>query len=256
MPEAWLRHDPLRVKNGERETAVSHTQGCPARLRRRYAGARSDEPEGAAGRAQARAIGTDAHWRSAIGARAWRRRRSPAPWSASRGRRGAARRSGDRLATSRGPASSRPHRAQARQQRGGGRPHWALPVGKAGPCRRASDLSVILRELGRLDEAITAAERAIALRPGHARAHTNLGNLLRQRGRLADAARAHATAVQAGSAERRPRTPISPTRSSPRIVRGKRWRPATGRSPWLPDSPKPRASEPKPCSDWAGMPRP
>ena len=59
-----------------------------------------------------------------------------------------------------------------------------------------SDLSAVLRELGRLDEAIAAAERAIAHSPGHARAHTNLGNLLRQKGRLADAARAHATAVR------------------------------------------------------------
>ncbi len=47
-----------------------------------------------------------------------------------------------------------------------------------------SNLGEALRRMGRLSEAVAACERALVLKPELAEAHNNLGNALREEGRL------------------------------------------------------------------------
>lgn len=58
------------------------------------------------------------------------------------------------------------------------------------------NLAVVLGELRRLDEAIEAGRRCIALQPTHAEAHSILGNLYRNAGRNADAIAAYAASLE------------------------------------------------------------
>ena len=58
-----------------------------------------------------------------------------------------------------------------------------------------SNLAVALQAEGRVDDATTHYERAIALRPDYAPAYNNLGTALRAKGRLADAAAAYQHAI-------------------------------------------------------------
>jgi tetratricopeptide (TPR) repeat protein len=60
-------------------------------------------------------------------------------------------------------------------------------VQNAGNAAAHSNLGNALRELGRIDEAITHCEHAIALQPDLAEAHNNLGNALIEQGRLDEA---------------------------------------------------------------------
>jgi len=50
-----------------------------------------------------------------------------------------------------------------------------------------SNLGITLKELGRFDEALASYTQAIALKPDFAEAHSNLGNTLKEMGRLEDA---------------------------------------------------------------------
>ena len=59
-----------------------------------------------------------------------------------------------------------------------------------------SNLGIVLQSTGRLDAAIDAYRRAIAIDPNHANAHSNLGVLLRATGRPADAEAAYRTAIR------------------------------------------------------------
>ena len=54
----------------------------------------------------------------------------------------------------------------------------------------------MLRDQGRLDEAIAACKRAIALKPDLAEAHNNLGNALKDQGRLDEALACFRRAVE------------------------------------------------------------
>ncbi|MDX1482960.1 MAG: tetratricopeptide repeat protein [Alphaproteobacteria bacterium] len=60
----------------------------------------------------------------------------------------------------------------------------------------AANLSVSLREVGRLDDAIAAGKKATALHPQFAEAHCNLGVALRTKGDLAGAAVSYRRALQ------------------------------------------------------------
>ena len=59
-----------------------------------------------------------------------------------------------------------------------------------------SNLGIIFKALGRVDEAVAAYEQAIAIDPDHANAYNNLGVLLRAQGRNADAEAAYRTATR------------------------------------------------------------
>lgn len=59
-----------------------------------------------------------------------------------------------------------------------------------------NNLGFALQEQGRLDEAIEACAKAIALKPDHADAYNNMGNALRKQGRLDQAAKAYGTALK------------------------------------------------------------
>jgi len=63
-----------------------------------------------------------------------------------------------------------------------------------------SDLGACLCELGRLDEAITACELALALKPDHAPAHTNLGIVFEAQNKSEAAVAAHRRAIAADPA--------------------------------------------------------
>ena len=58
-----------------------------------------------------------------------------------------------------------------------------------------SNLGNILRENGRIDEAVAACREAIAINPGLPEAHTNLGNALKDRRELNDAIAAYRQAI-------------------------------------------------------------
>ena len=91
------------------------------------------------------------------------------------------------------PACSRTNRGAAtrpsRSSRGASR--WCPTTPTA-----HSNLGIVLQAHGRLDEAIVAYRRAIALDPGHANAHSNLGVLLRATGKPVEAEAAYRTAIR------------------------------------------------------------
>jgi tetratricopeptide (TPR) repeat protein len=58
-----------------------------------------------------------------------------------------------------------------------------------------SNLGVTLQELGRLDEALASYNQAIALKPDYAEAHNNLGGALQELGRLKEAAASYTQAI-------------------------------------------------------------
>jgi Tfp pilus assembly protein PilF len=58
-----------------------------------------------------------------------------------------------------------------------------------------SNLSNVLRDLGQLDEAVTAARQAISLRPDYAQAHNNLANALKGKGQLDEAIASYLHAI-------------------------------------------------------------
>ena len=58
-----------------------------------------------------------------------------------------------------------------------------------------SNLGNALQDLGRLDEAVAAYNQAIRFKPDFAEAHSNLGNALKNLGRLDDAIAAHNSAI-------------------------------------------------------------
>ena len=62
--------------------------------------------------------------------------------------------------------------------------------------RLINNLGVVLWDHGRLDEAIAAYNRAIALRPDLAEAHNNLGIALKDEGRLDEALACFRRAVE------------------------------------------------------------
>jgi predicted O-linked N-acetylglucosamine transferase (SPINDLY family)/SAM-dependent methyltransferase len=59
-----------------------------------------------------------------------------------------------------------------------------------------SDLGVVFKDLGELDDAQAACERAIALKPGFHPAHSNLGNIFKALGRFEDAADCYIRAIE------------------------------------------------------------
>jgi protein O-GlcNAc transferase len=59
-----------------------------------------------------------------------------------------------------------------------------------------SDLGVVLKDLGELDDAQAACERAIVLKPGFHPAHNNLGNIYKALGRFDDAADCYIRAIE------------------------------------------------------------
>ena len=58
-----------------------------------------------------------------------------------------------------------------------------------------SNLGITLKNLGRLDDAAASYGKAIAIKPAHADAHSNLGNTLKELGRLEDAAASYSKAI-------------------------------------------------------------
>lgn len=88
-------------------------------------------------------------------------------------------------------------RAQARRLRGAGRLEEAARAlrAAAGPAEVHNDLAVVLRELGRPEEAEAHFRRAVALAPGFAPYHANLGQTLMMRGRADEAVEAFRRAV-------------------------------------------------------------
>jgi tetratricopeptide (TPR) repeat protein len=58
------------------------------------------------------------------------------------------------------------------------------------------NLANVLRESGKIDEAIAHYSKALEINPNHARAHNNLGIALAQKGRLDDAAYHHSQAIR------------------------------------------------------------
>ncbi len=58
-----------------------------------------------------------------------------------------------------------------------------------------SNLGITLKNLGRLDDAAASYGKAIAINPAHADAHSNLGNTLKELGRLEDAAASYSKAI-------------------------------------------------------------
>ena len=58
-----------------------------------------------------------------------------------------------------------------------------------------SDLGIILRELGKLDESEKSFRQAITLKPDFAAAHSNLGNTLQELGRLDESESSHRKAI-------------------------------------------------------------
>jgi Flp pilus assembly protein TadD len=68
-------------------------------------------------------------------------------------------------------------------------------VTEAPDARKWSDLGVILKALGRHDDAIAAYRRALALSPAEFTPHYNLANLLRDRGQKADAEASYLQAI-------------------------------------------------------------
>jgi tetratricopeptide (TPR) repeat protein len=73
-------------------------------------------------------------------------------------------------------------------------------AGGRGAGAALTSLAGCLCELGELDEAMEACERALSLDANYAPAHTNLGNILDARGRFEDAVTAHRRAVAADPA--------------------------------------------------------
>src|ERR1044072_8174132 len=59
-----------------------------------------------------------------------------------------------------------------------------------------SNLGIVLQDQLRLDDAIAAYRRAIALDPTHANAHSNLGVVLRATGKVAEAETAYGAAIR------------------------------------------------------------
>ena len=60
-----------------------------------------------------------------------------------------------------------------------------------------NDLALVYRQAGRLNDAVAAVQKAVALSPDLPQAHNNLGGLLRERGDTAGAERAFQKAVEA-----------------------------------------------------------
>ena len=58
------------------------------------------------------------------------------------------------------------------------------------------NLGVVLKNLGRLDQAVTSYQRAIQLKPDYAEAHSNLGNTLKDFGRLDEAVASYRRALK------------------------------------------------------------
>jgi Flp pilus assembly protein TadD len=56
-------------------------------------------------------------------------------------------------------------------------------------------LGNILQDLGRLEDAEASYNRAIAIKPEYAEAHSNLGRVLRELGRLEDAEASYNKAI-------------------------------------------------------------
>ena len=50
-------------------------------------------------------------------------------------------------------------------------------------------------QLGRLDEAVFAFQKAISIKPDYAAAHSNMGNTLKSQGNLGDAIQAYKKAI-------------------------------------------------------------
>jgi tetratricopeptide (TPR) repeat protein len=74
---------------------------------------------------------------------------------------------------------------------------WQVSAGGPAAASALSNLAGCLCELGQLDEAVEACERALALDANHAPAYTNLGIIRDAQGRFEDAVTAHRRAVAA-----------------------------------------------------------
>jgi len=74
---------------------------------------------------------------------------------------------------------------------------WQISARGPGTTAALTNLAGCLCELGQLDEAMNACQRALLLDPNHAPAHTNLGIVLGAQGRFADALAAYKSAVAA-----------------------------------------------------------
>ena len=88
------------------------------------------------------------------------------------------------------------YRASTGAQRRSGRAHRAKPCLSAGSGGLVQQSRHHLQSGGRLEAAMDAYRRAIAIDPGHANAYSNLGVLLRATGKPSEAEAAYRTAIR------------------------------------------------------------
>jgi tetratricopeptide (TPR) repeat protein len=76
-----------------------------------------------------------------------------------------------------------------------------------------NNVGVLLKNLGRIDEAIAHYSEAVRLDPGHANAHYNLGNALASQGKVAEAIEQYTRALELRPANETMRSALEELRS-------------------------------------------